>query len=72
MENSFQDDKRFKFMYSAFLNAGQSTLYYLFNRYNDKPGFKDWYFGKKAGKGMKVGGRIERPEIKHLTNARGG
>jgi hypothetical protein len=31
MENSFQDDKKFKFVYSAFLSAGQSTLDYLVN-----------------------------------------
>jgi hypothetical protein len=72
MAKSFQDDDRFKFMYSAFLSAGQSTLYYLVTRYENNPGFKDWYFGKKPSKGkMGAGGRIDKPEIKHLMNARG-
>jgi hypothetical protein len=71
MENSFQDDKKFKYMYSAFLSSGQSTLYYLVSRYKDTPGFNDWYWGKKVAKGIKEGGRIDNPEIKHLMNARG-
>jgi hypothetical protein len=70
MENSLQDDDRFKYMYSAFLSAGQSTLYYLLTRYKDIPDFYEWYYGKKADQ-HKVGGRIERAEIKHLMNARG-
>lgn len=72
MEKSFQEDQRFRYMYSAFLCAGQSTLYYLIARYESKDGFKDWYFGKKTGSSkMRIGGRIDKPEIKHLMNARG-
>jgi hypothetical protein len=71
MEKSFQDDNRFKFMYSAFLSAGQSTLYYLISRYKNKAGFNDWYWGQKNSSGAKFGGRIESAEIKHLMNARG-
>lgn len=71
MEKSFQDDRVFKFMYSAFLSASQSTLYYLVNRYKNKPGFNNWFWGIKNSKGEKVGGQIDKPEIKHLMNARG-
>ena len=72
MGKSFQEDQRFRYMYSAFLSAGQSTLYYLITRYEGKDGFKDWYYGKKTGSSkMRTGGRIDKPEIKHLMNARG-
>jgi hypothetical protein len=72
MEKSFQEDQRFRYMYSAFLSAGQSALYYLITRYEGKDGFKDWYYGKKTGSSkMRTGGRIDKPEIKHLMNARG-
>lgn len=50
----------------------QAKAFYIIGQYEKKLGFKDWFWGKKPmGGGLRVGGIIDKPEIKHLMNARG-
>jgi len=52
MKEHYNDNRKFRYYFSAFLSSSRSILWFLQYEYSDHPAFKKWYEAKKPSPEM--------------------